>query len=181
MKSFQEADTMKKLIVLLLLTSMLLGCGAEETFEVVEDVIPVEPVAAPMQFYVSLPDNVVTPTFQDDSGELYVCQGYTISKQILPSGDMERTVQTLTGLSQEDIQIIETFYEDSDRYDMVWTAAGEEGLQLGRACILDDGNYHYVLSTLTEEAAADDLRDTLQDMYDSCKLLDPDVNLSTGS
>ena len=172
---------MKKLIVLLLLTSMLLGCGAEETFEVVEDVIPVEPVAAPQQFFVSLPDDVLTPTFQDDSGELYVCQDYTISKQILSSGDLEKTVNTLTGLSREDIQIIQTFYEDADRYDLVWTAAGEEGLQLGRACILDDGNYHYVLSTLAEEEAAGQLRDTLQDMYDSCKLLDPDVNLSTGS
>ena len=172
---------MKKLIVLLLLTSMLLGCGAEETFEVVEDVIPVEPVAAPQQFFVSLPDDALTPTFQDDSGELYVCQDYTISKQILPSGDLEKTVNTLTGLSREDIQIIQTFYEDADRYDLVWTAAGEEGLQLGRACILDDGNYHYVLSTLAEEEAAGQLRDTLQDMYDSCKLLDPDVNLSTGS
>ena len=172
---------MKKLIVLLLLMSMLVGCGAEETFEVVEDVIPVEPVAAPQQFFVSLPDETMTPTFQDDSGELYVCQDYTISKQILESGDMERTVQTLTGQSQDDIQIIETFYDDCDRYDLVWTAAGEEGLQLGRACILDDGNYHYILSTLAGEETAGQLRDTLQDMYDSCKLLDPDINLSTGS
>lgn len=172
---------MKKLIVLLLLMSMLVGCGAEETFEVVEDVIPVEPVAAPQQFFVSLPDETMTPTFQDDSGELYVCQDYTISKQILESGDMERTVQTLTGQSQDDIQIIETFYDDCDRYDLVWTAAGEESLQLGRACILDDGNYHYILSTLAGEETAGQLRDTLQDMYDSCKLLDPDINLSTGS
>ena len=172
---------MKKLIVLLLLTSMLLGCGAEETFEIVEDVIPVEPVAAPQQFFVSLPDDALTPTFQDDSEELYVCQGYTISKQILPSGDLEKTVNNLTGLSREDLQIIQTFDENADRYDLVWTTAGEECLQLGRACILDDGNYHYVLSSLAEEETAGQLRDVLQDMYDSCKLLDPDINLSTGS
>ena len=172
---------MKKLFGLLLITSMLLGCGAEETFEVVEDVIPVEPVAVPQQFFVSLPDEAVTPTFQGDGEELYVCQGYTISKQIQDSGDMEKTVNTLTGHSQEDIQIIKTFYDNCDRYDLVWTAAGEEGLQLGRACILDDGNYHYILSTLAGEDTAGQLRDTFQDMYDSCKLLDPDVNLSTGS
>lgn len=172
---------MKKLFVLLLITSMLLGCSAEETFEVVEDVIPVEPVAVPQQFFVSLPDEAMTPTFQGDGEELYVCQGYTISKQIQESGDMEKTVNTLTGHSQEDIQIIKTFYDNCDRYDLVWTAAGEEGLQLGRACILDDGNYHYILSTLAGEDTAGQLRDTFQDMYDSCKLLDPDVNLSTGS
>ena len=172
---------MKKLLVLLLLMSMLLGCGAEETFEVVEDVIPVEPVAVPMQFFVSLPDDAVTPTFQDDTEELYVCQGYTISKQIIESGDMEKTVNNLTGQSQEDIQIIESFGNNCDRYDLIWTAAGEEGLQIGRACIFDDGNYHYILSTLAEEETAGQLKDELQDMYDSCKLLDPDVNLSTGS
>ena len=172
---------MKKLLVLLLLTSMLLGCGAEETFEVVEDIIPVEPVAAPQQFFVSLPDEAVTPTFQDDREEFYVCQGYTISKQIMESGDMEKTVNTLTGQSRNDIQMIQTFQDDYDRYDLVWTSAGEEGLQVGRACILDDGNYHYALSTLAEEEMAGGLRDVLQDMYDSCRLLDPDVNLSTGS
>ena len=53
---------MKKLFVLLLLTSMLVGCGAEETFEVVEDVIPVEPVAVPQQFYVTMPEDALTVT-----------------------------------------------------------------------------------------------------------------------
>lgn len=172
---------MKKVFVLLLLTSMLVGCGAEETFEVVEDVIPVEPVAVPQQFYVTMPDDVLTPTFQNDSEELYVCQDYTISKQVLPSGDLEKTVNTLTGLSQEDIQMLKTFQDNADRYDLVWTAAGEDGLQLGRACILDDGNYHYVLSTLAPEETASRMRDTLQYMYDSCKLMDPSIDLSTGS
>lgn len=172
---------MKKGIVLLLLAALLTGCGAEETFETVEDIIPAEPVASPQQFFVSLPDEAATPTFQDDSGELYVCQDYTISKQILESGDMEKTVKTVTGQSQEDMDIIKTFYGNCDRYDFVWTAAGEEGLQLGRACILDDGDFHYILSTMAREEAAGELRDTLQDMYDSCKLLDPEINLSTGS
>ena len=172
---------MKKLVVLLLLTSMLLGCSAEETFEVVEDVIPVEPVAVPQQFFVSLPDEAVSPTFQDDREELYVCQGYTIGKQIVESGDIEKTVNTITGQSTEDIQIIQSFYDNCDRYDMIWSAAGEEGLQVGRACVLDDGNYHYILTTLAAEETAGQMRDALQDMYDSCKLLDPDINLSTGS
>ena len=158
---------MKKLFVLLLLTSMLVGCGAEETFEVVEDVIPVEPVAVPQQFYVTMPDDVLTPTFQNDSEELYVCQDYTISKQILPSGDLEKTVNTLTGLSQEDIQMLKTFQENADRYDLVWTAAGEDGLQLGRACILDDGNYHYVLSVMAAAEDAGALADTWQQLMES--------------
>lgn len=172
---------MKKVIVLLLITVLLTGCGAEETFETVEDVIPVEPVVSPQQFFVSLPDAAATPTFQDDSSELYVYEDYTISKQVLQSGDMEKTIQTLTGQPSEHLDIIRTFQDGCDRYDFVWTSAGEEGLQLGRACILDDGDYHYALTTMAKEESAGQLRETLQDMFDSCRLLDPDVNLSTGS
>lgn len=172
---------MKKVVVILFLAVLLSGCKAEQTFEVIEDMLPVEPVAVPQQFFVSLPDEAATPTFSDDSAELYVCQGYTISKQILESGDLEKTVKTLTGRSHEELQIIKTMAASWDRYDFVWTSAGEDGLQVGRACILDDGNYHYTLSTLAEENVAGNLQEVFGDMYDSCNLLDPDVNLSTGS
>ena len=90
-------------------------------------------------------------------------------------------MQTLAGRSKEELQILKTAWSEYDRYDFVWTTAGEDGLQLGRACILDDGNYHYTLSTLAEENCAGELRQTLSDMYESCALLDPEVNLRTGS
>lgn len=172
---------MKKVLILFLLTAFLTGCGAEETFETVDDILSAEPVASPQQFVVSLPDEAAAPTFQDDSGELYVCQDYTISKQILSSGDMEKTVKSLTGKSSEELEIIKTIRENYDRYDFVWTSAGEEGLQLGRACILDDGNFHYTLTAMAQEEAAGQLRETFGDIFDSCKLLDPEINLSTGS
>ena len=172
---------MKKVFALLFAMICLTGCKAQETFETVEDIIPAEPVAAPQQFFVSLPDDAVTPTFQDESGEIYVCEDYTITKQIAESGDLAKTIRDLTGQTQEDLQVIKTIHDMFERYDFVWTAAGEEGLQLGRACILDDGNYHYALSTMTREERAGALRQTIQDVFDSCKLLDPEVNLSTGS
>ena len=172
---------MKKVLVLFFAMICLTGCRAQETFETVEDIIPAEPAAAPQQFFVSLPDDAVTPTFQDESGEIYVCQEYTITKQITESGDIAGTIRDLTGQSQEDLQVIKTTHDVFDRYDFVWTAAGEEGLQLGRACILDDGNYHYTLSTMIREESGGELRQTIQDVFDSCKLLDPDINLSTGS
>ena len=94
---------------------------------------------------------------------------------------MQIFVKTLTGKPSEELQIIKTVHDTHDRYDFVWTAAGEEGLQLGRACILDDGNYHYTLSTLAQEQASGALQKTFSDMYDSCKLISPEVNLRTGS
>lgn len=173
---------MKKILTVLMIAALLCGCGAQETFETVEDLIPVEPVASPQQFYISLPEEAVSPTFQDDdSAELYVCSGYTISKQITESGDLEKTLKNLTGKTAEELQIMKTQTDFYDRYDFVWTAAGEDGLQLGRACILDDGNFHYALSVMAEEDTAGELQPTIQEMFGSCKLLDPEVNLRTGS
>ena len=173
---------MKKVLVILLMLLLLTGCGEQETFETVDDMLPVQPVASPQQFFVSLPDEAAAPTFQGETGgELYVCKGYTIGKQILESGDLEKTVQTLSGRPKEELQILKTAWNGYDRYDFVWTAAGEDGLQLGRACILEDGNNQYTLSTLAEENSAGQLRQTLSDMYESCTLLDPEVNLRTGS
>ena len=164
-----------------MLTAFLTGCGSKETFEVVEDIIPVEPVAAPQQLYFHLPEEAAAPTFQDDTDEIYVCNGYTVSKQIMDSGDLEKTVKTISGKSQQEVQLIKTIQPTCDRYDFVWTAAGEDGLQLGRACILDDGNYHYTVTVMAQEESAGALRETVQEMFDSCGLLDPEVNLRTGS
>jgi DNA-binding transcriptional LysR family regulator len=142
----------------------LSGCGAEETFETVADVIQEVPVMAARQFYVSLPEEAATPTFQDEAQQLYVCEDYTISKQIFSGGDLEKTVNSVTGMKTSDLQILKTVHDTYDRYDFVWTAAAEEGLQVGRASIYDDGNYHYVLTALAAEETAGNLRLEIQDM-----------------
>ena len=173
---------MKKLCCLLLVPLLLCGCGAEPALETVEDLVPVEAAAVPQQIYIPLPVEAASPTFRDDSGmEVYLCQGYTIAKQILPSGDLEKTLTQICGQSGENLMIMERKQEGSDRYDFVWTAAGEEGLQLGRACILDDGDYHYVVSTMASETEAGDLQETWDDIFASYRLLRPELDLSTGS
>ena len=173
---------MRKVWIIPLLMLLFTGCAAQETFETLEDELPVVQSAVPWQFYVSLPEEAAAPTFQDDTGtELYVCEGYTVSKQITPAGDLEKTVKQLTGKATAELQLLKTRDEACDRYDFVWTCAGEEGLQVGRACILDDGNYHYILSTLAQESVSGQLREVFSEMYESCKLLDPEINLRTGS
>ena len=172
---------MKKWLFVLVFAAILTGCGTKETYETVEDLIPAEPVMTPPQFFVSLPEEAASPTFQDENQEIYVCRDYTVSKQIFPGGDLEKTVSSVTGMSKEDLQILKTTHDTYDRYDFVWAAAGEEGLQVGRASIFDDGNFHYVLSTLAAEETAGELRQDIQEIFASCKLLDPDLNLNTGS
>lgn len=173
---------MKKICVLMLLMVFLCGCRAEPTWETVEDIIPQEVMPAAQQLYVPLPDNASQPTLQEESsGELYLCDGYTLTKQITESGDIPGTVQSICGMDSEKIQLMKTIQDGQDRYDFVWTAAGEDGLQLGRACILDDGTYHYIVSTMASEEDAVNVREQWQDIFACCRLISPTANLSTGS
>ena len=144
-----------------------------------EWIVPV--MAQPREISVRLPEDALAPVLEQDGRRLYMGKDYEIMLETLSSGDLSATIRTLSGYEKDQLTVLETRQGDWDRYDFVWTAAGEDGLQLGRACILDDGNYHYCLSTQAEEESAGELRQTMQDLFDSCKLLDPDINLSTGS
>ena len=173
---------MKKICVWMLLAVFLCGCQAQPTWETVEDVLPVEVVPVAQQLYVPLPDDASQPTFQEDNGtQMYLCDTYTLTKQITQRGDVDKTVQSICGLDSEQIQLMKTVQDGQDRYDFVWTSAAEEGLQLGRACILDDGAYHYTLSVMAPEAEAGALREEWNDMFSCCRLISPTANLSTGS
>lgn len=138
---------MKRMLLLLMLVILLAGCRAE-TMETVEDVWEEAPVAEARQIRVSLPGEEALPVMESSGDRLYLGEHYQIEVQTLPGGDLNRTVQTMSGLEPEDVTLMQTEQAGLTRYDFVWAAAGEEGDQLGRGAILDDGNYHYALSVL---------------------------------
>ena len=173
---------MKKCILILMLLCMLSGCAAPEVYETVSDTLETTPAAKPMQMILDMPQEAAQPTLQKETTEkLYHCDGYTLSLQTLAGGDLEKTLKTVTGRSREELTVIETRADHGSRYDCVWTAAGETGLQLGRACILEDGNYHYVLSVMAPEEETGRLREVWQNLFETCRLVDGDKNLNTGS
>ena len=139
---------MKKLWLLLVCGMIFAGCGGEQTMETVADEPVLEVMAEPREIYVSLPDDSVLPAMESDSGTVYFCKDYDIAVQTLESGDLQKTVQSVSGYSPEDLTIMETALPDYTRYDFVWSAAGELGQQVCRASILDDGDYHYVLAIM---------------------------------
>ena len=138
---------MKRMLLLLMLVILLAGCRAE-TMETVEDVWEEAPVAEARQIRVSLPGEEALPVMESSGDRLYLGEHYQIEVQNLPGGDLNRTVQTMSGLEPGDVTLMQTEQAGLTRYDFVWAAAGEEGDQLGRGAILDDGNYHYALSVL---------------------------------
>lgn len=142
---------MKIMCWILALVLVLSGCSAAETFETVGDVDMTPVAAESRQLGLTVPEQAVA--LQGDSGTLYLCDGYTLTAQVLASGDLSGTVQTLTGFGSESLTVIETAVGDMRRYECVWTGAGEGGDTVGRVLVLDDGRYHYCV---TMEYAASD-------------------------
>ena len=139
---------MKTFLIFGLCALLLTGCGAKPTMETVGDSL-VEPAAAvKREVVVDLPGEAAIPTMENENSRYYVCEDYEISMETFPSGDLNHTIETLSGFAPEDLTVVETEYSGVKRYDFVWAAQGEAGEQVGRAAVLDDGNYHYTLTVL---------------------------------
>lgn len=156
---------MKKYVLFLLVSLLLTGCGTEATFETVADEW-VQSAVAPMgQIHVELPEEAVVPVSESEYGALYQYDGYEIAIQTLEAGDLDATLRTVTGYSREDLTVMETKLDGIGRYDLVWSCLGEQGELVGRARVLDDGNYHYVLTVLAQADRAAELENTISDLF----------------
>lgn len=161
---------MKKCVMFVLIAFALSGCGAEETFETIADEF-VQSAAAPLrEVILELPEEAVLPASESDAGTLYLCDGYEISVQTLPAGDLEASVYQITGFSKDRVEVISTQPGTYRRYDLVWSTLGEQGDQVGRAAILDDGSYHYVLSVLAEANRAGEFEQVFRELFESYAL-----------
>ena len=162
---------MRKLAWILALLLMLSGCGREETFETISDV-PVEgTLAQPREVWVSLPEQSALPVMDSENGQLYFCEDFEVAIQTLEAGDVDRTVQTLSGFDREDLTVIETSREGIDKYEFVWTMAGELGQRLGRATVLDDGSYHYCLVATIDAELISEYQEVFNGIFESFQLV----------
>ena len=137
---------------------------------VADDII--QPVMAqPREITVSLPDNAVAPVLESDSEQVYFCEDYQIIVETLSAGDLNATVQSISGYSKDNLTIMETAQDGVKRYDFVWASAGEKGDMLGRAVILDDGDYHYCMSVLRYAETTETSQVTWSNVFNSFALV----------
>lgn len=162
---------MKKSLIACLLPLVLLGCGAKETFETVADEVVAPVMAQPRQFTVRLPEDAVAPVLDSDSQQVYLCEDYEIVVEILESGDMCETVRHISGYEKDDLTVMETFLDGVSRYEFVWSCAGETEDRIGRAVILDDGDYHYCLSLLRDASTTEGSQIVWEDVFSSFTLI----------
>lgn len=141
---------MKKIWILVLCCLMLVGCGQVEAAETICDEPEQQVLAAPREVRLNLPGEAVACAMESDSGRLYLGDGYEVMVQTLSGGDLDATIQALTGFRQEDITVIQTKGDYPRRWEFAWAAAGENGQRVGRGMVIDDGSYHYCLSVLQD-------------------------------
>ncbi len=142
---------MKKLVWLAVLMMAFSGCGenADPVFETIAD--PIVPVAAePAPISIWTPEDAAAQT-SAAAGECYTWGECELRVQTLDSGDIRKTMQTLTGLAADKLTVMEYERDGLQIYQTVWSMTGEEGIMLGRAMVADDGHYHYCISLLSPE------------------------------
>ena len=161
---------MKKMLLCFVLALTLAGCGEAEVFETVGDEMVQSVMAEPREISLALPEEAVLPAMETDNGTIYICQHYDVSVQTLESGDLEKTIRSVSGFDMYDLTIMETTVSDADCYEFVWTSAGEWEDQVCRCRILDDGNYHYVLTVMADADTAPRLEEGWQSIFSSFSL-----------
>lgn len=173
---------MKKLWVIPLIALLLSGCASEQALETIgdEQVTPV--VATAQRILVQLPEELSAPALQNEqTGELYLCDDYSVTVQTVEAGDLNKTIRNATGMERKDLQIMQTQQGSVKRYQWVWAVNGENGIQVGRCCVLDDGAYHYVLTALADEEKVAGVQPSWQEIFTSFRLATEKEQISTGS
>ncbi len=161
---------MKKIWIWLLITVLLTGCSAGGSYETLGTVPQEKPPAPMAKVTLALPEEAAENVWQTEEGTFYDCQGYTLSLQTFASGDLPKTVQTLSGFRPDKLTVLESGETGCRRYDWVWIAAGADGDVLCRAAVIDDGNYHYCLSAMALAGEAGDLTETWNGLFGSFRL-----------
>lgn len=164
---------MKKGWILAVLATglMLWGCQAEPTLETIADEWVQSVMAQPRQISVNLPDGALAPVLESDSEQVYLSDDYEIIIETLSAGDLNATVEHLSGYSRDNVTLVRTQQGDADRYEFVWASAGENGDRLGRAVILDDGDFHYCMSVLRDADTTKTSQIVWSDVFDSFSLI----------
>lgn len=148
---------MKKVAATILLAGLLSGCAPAPVFEPVTDVYAVWE-QEPGEVRIQVPEGAsLLASAEADDGRLYFCDGYTLAVQTLTGGDLNRSFRELTGFSRERLTVLETQRDGLACYCCAWTGAGEDGQQVSRMVLLDDGLHHYAVTVTAPADRAGDL------------------------
>ena len=169
------------MVIVVLAVLFLTGCGEQQILETVSDVQPETTEAVMQHIVVQLPPELSVPALQDEkTGDLYLCDDYSVMVQTVEAGDLAETIRNVTGINKDELQIMKSKQGSATRYQWVWAANGENGIQVGRGCIMDDGAYHYVITAMTDEINAKKVQPAWNELFASFRLVKGEP-ISSGS
>lgn len=159
-----------KVVLILLMLLILTGCSPAQVYETVTD----EPIAAvsaqPREIRFDLAQEPILPAMESEGGQLYLCGDFDVMVQTMDAGDLNDTVFRISGFTPDELTLIQTGSGDVDKYEFVWTSATDEGHQIGRATILDDGSYHYTLSATVDAELIEEYQEIWNGIFESFQL-----------
>ncbi len=155
-----------KILIVLLAMLLLGGCASQPVFEGVQDVYAPAPVQ-PKEVKLQLPS---AQMIQSDAGTLYLCEGFEVTVQIFPAGDLDGTIEAISGFADGQLTVMATSTADIWRYECAWAAAGEGGDAIARAAVLDDGQYHYCVTVMGPSENAVAMADQWQKILNSASV-----------
>ena len=165
---------MRKVLFLCGILGMLCFSGCQKdtvVWETVSDQIYLSvdgkvPVQLTMDF--TAPEDAVQSADAFSEGTVYQqAEGkYEIIQETMQS-TAESAIKLMTGFSKNELTVMETKAFDMARYDFVWSAASEQGQQVCRGVVFDDGTYCYTLTFQTAEENGGELQECMDEMFAS--------------
>lgn len=174
---------MKRIIALLLVAFVLTGCAGAATYETISDGLETPREPAKLQMTARMPQSTSKAVLSHSTaGDFYEYADGTITMQAMAAGDFTGMIREVTGYPVDGLQIMESIQSDLKSFQTVWTSAGEGQTLVGRACILTEGNYYYVLTAMVPENKAASLWEgELKEMFASFRAVPKDEIISSGS
>lgn len=160
---------MKRWIILLVIVFLLTGCSNELDFESVQDVYAPQELTASACLAVSLPEAEHTE-LELDGAKLCVYEDFEVMILTLPSGNLDATLQEISGYDASELTVMNTVEGVNRRYDTIWASAGEGGDLVGRATVIDDGCFHYVIAVMAKAENAGSLTEDWNQLFSSVSL-----------
>ena len=161
---------MRKTLMVLLVMAILTGCGAAEIYETITDELVSATIPQPREVRFHLAQDPLLPAMESDGGQLYLCGDYDVMVQTMDGGDLKETIYRISGFDPVDLTLIQTASGEIDKYEFVWTCATDVGDQIGRATVLDDGYYHYALSSTVDAKLIQEYQEIWNGIFESFEL-----------
>ncbi len=172
-------DAAVKMLLCIVLTLGILitvtGCGGESVDQTQEHCCGQQQGVSAPQYDISLPTPANAPEIETFSGEhcrIFAQEDgdYYITVQTLQAESLDALLLEIAGKSRESMTVMTTWQGNVPRHDLNWISAGERGLEINRAVILDDGSHYYTVILTVPEEKAGQIGQQVEDCFSAIRL-----------